>query len=69
MDHQRRPRVSLAASLVRSSVRRRLMPRDRAERRAILENLDALRMGELVMVAVGNGEIGYYRFTCPRQSR
>lgn len=50
MDHQRRPRVSLAASLVRSSVRRRLMPRDRAERRAMLENLDALRMGDVSMV-------------------
>lgn len=42
MDHHRRPRVSFAASLVRSSVRRRLMPSERAERRAILENLDAL---------------------------
>lgn len=45
MDHQRRPRLSLAASLVQSSVRRRLMPRDKAERRAMLENLDALGMG------------------------
>lgn len=69
MDHQRRPRLSLAASLVRSSVRRRLMPRDRAERRAMLENLDALGMGELVLWCRGNGELGYYRFTCPRQSR
>ena len=42
MDHQSRPRFSLAASLVRLSVRRRLMPRDMAEWRAMLENLDAL---------------------------
>lgn len=69
MDHQRRPRLSLAAALVRSSVRRRLMPRDRAERRAMLENLDALRMGELVLWFWENGEVGSYRFTCPRQSR
>jgi hypothetical protein len=48
MDHQSRPRVSLAASLVRSSVRRRLIPRDRAERRAMLENLDALGEGKSV---------------------
>lgn len=49
MDHQSRPRVSLAASLVRSSVMQRLMPRDIAEWRAMLENLDALgEMRELV---------------------
>lgn len=42
MDHQSRLRASLAASSVRSSTNRRLIPSERAERNAILENLDAL---------------------------